>query len=349
MADELGKLCVKISLTYREKPGIQVVEGDIADGREIEGKCLIGKVWMDKSVNKKAFKSVFSNLWQTAGVVKFKELKDNIWLFEFADENDKRRVMEGRSWSFDKQIVVLNEFDGSTKPSQMEFMHSTFWIQAHDMPLLCMNKSVGTKIGELLRQLKDVDVAGDSTGWGSCLRLRVTLDLRKPLDHGRALNIAGKTSWVEFKYEKLPLFCFRCGCILHSPKGCPVPFSSQLNATENPKQWGTWLRATDPRRHSTKGGDSYKGAATRMPTEEEGEAEVGDQTAGRLPIIVTLGFSENPTNGANDITPARSEEYGNMESDKEEREDKRKESRSFYLGGNEDTALKEKREAIIVG
>jgi hypothetical protein len=49
--------------------------------------------------------------------VKFKELKDNIWLFEFSDDGDKRRVLDGRSWSFDRQILVLNEFDGSTPPS----------------------------------------------------------------------------------------------------------------------------------------------------------------------------------------------------------------------------------------
>jgi hypothetical protein len=201
---------------------------------------------LEKNVNKEAFKSVFSTIWRTASRVKFKELGNNIWLFEFADKNDKRRVMEGRLWSFDKQIVVLDEFGESTKLSQMEFTCSPFWIQVHDMLLLCMNKSVGTKIGESLGQLEDVDIAGDGTRWGSCLRLRVTLDLIKPLDHGRALSLAGKTSWVEFKYEKLPLFCFRCGRIVHGPKGCPVSPSSQLNAMEAPRQWGTWLRGVDP-------------------------------------------------------------------------------------------------------
>jgi hypothetical protein len=59
MADELGDLYGKISLTDGEKTGIQVDEGDIADGREVGGKCLIGKVWTEKNVNKEAFKSVF--------------------------------------------------------------------------------------------------------------------------------------------------------------------------------------------------------------------------------------------------------------------------------------------------
>ena len=161
---------------------------------------------MDKNVNKKVFKLVLSTIWRIVGRVKFKELKDNIWLFEFFDEADKMRGMEGRSWSFDRQILVLNEFDGSIPPSQIDFNHSSFWIYVHDLPLLCMNKNVGTKIGNLFGILKDVDVVGDGMGWGSCLRLRVILDLTQPLDNGRAHSLPGKSSWVEFKYKKLPLF-----------------------------------------------------------------------------------------------------------------------------------------------
>jgi hypothetical protein len=73
--------------------------------------------------------------------VNFKDLRDNIWLFEFSDQEDKMRVLNGRPWSFDRQILVLNEFDGSTLPSQLEFNYSPFWIQVHDMPLICMNKA----------------------------------------------------------------------------------------------------------------------------------------------------------------------------------------------------------------
>jgi hypothetical protein len=111
----------------------------------------------------------------------FKELQDNLWLFEFAKEDDKDRVMSGRPWSFDHNILVLNEFDGQC-PSQMAFMHSPVWIQVHDMPLLCMTTGVGTKIGASLGELEDVDVAGNGVGWGRCLRLRVSINLSKPLE-----------------------------------------------------------------------------------------------------------------------------------------------------------------------
>jgi hypothetical protein len=79
------------------------------------------------------------------------------------------------------------------------------------MPLLCMSRAMGTKIGRTLGDLEDVDVAGDGASWGKSLRLRVAIDLTQPLERGRELILGGKSVWVSFKYEQLPLFCFNCG------------------------------------------------------------------------------------------------------------------------------------------
>ena len=67
---------------------------------------------------------------------------------------------------------------------------------------------MGIKIEESLRVVEDVDVAGDGIGWGRCLHIRVTIDLFKPLKHGRALDIEKKSVWINFKYENLQLSVF---------------------------------------------------------------------------------------------------------------------------------------------
>lgn len=118
-------------------------------------------------------------------------------------------MTEERPWSFDWQILVLNEFDGRIPVTQVEFTHSSFWVQVHDMPLICMNKMVGAHIGESLGDLEEVDVAGDGVGWGRCLGICVRIDITKPLERGRVLKVGGKLNWVTFKYEKLPMFCFQ--------------------------------------------------------------------------------------------------------------------------------------------
>jgi hypothetical protein len=169
MEGELEKLCSRTSLTEKEKIGLSIVGSDVEDAKVQDARCLVGRICTEKGINKEAFKSVLSRLWHTISRVVFKEVQKKLWLFEFADEVDKRRVLAGRPWSFNNQILMLNEFQGGVSSSQMEFRYSPFWIQVYGMPLLCMTKGVGTKIGQSLRELEDVDVVEERVGWGRSL------------------------------------------------------------------------------------------------------------------------------------------------------------------------------------
>jgi hypothetical protein len=44
-------------------------------------------------------------------------------------------------------------------------------------------------------------------------------------------------SWFDIKYEKVPLFCFSCGMLIHQEDRCK-------NENSEDKQWGEWLRAS---------------------------------------------------------------------------------------------------------
>ncbi|XP_059429026.1 uncharacterized protein LOC132162821 [Corylus avellana] len=248
---------------------------------------------MGKKVNKDAFKTVLSRIWRTLGGVIFKELDDNIWLFEFEDVDGLRRVLEGRPWSFDRHILVLNEFNGSTPPSQMAFTHSPFWVQIHDMPLLCMTKGVGTRIGESMGQLEHTDLAGDGVGWGRCLRIRVVIDLSKPLERGRALMLEGKSHWVTCRYEKLPMACFDCGRVIHGEKGCPIPQNTKTNTKAEGREWGLWLRADDGQRKRVGGDDS--GAGGEKSSKYGDMGDVSAELHSRNKYMGSSKFSGNPS------------------------------------------------------
>jgi len=85
---------------------------------------LIG--WLDEArkINKDAFKTLLTRIWRIKGRVFFKEIHDNLWLFEYSEDEDLRCVLEGRPWSYDRTLLVVNEFDGRTPPSQMVFSHT---------------------------------------------------------------------------------------------------------------------------------------------------------------------------------------------------------------------------------
>jgi hypothetical protein len=72
--------------------------------------------------------------------------------------------MAGRPWSYDRTLLILNEFDGRLAPSQMDFLCSAIWIQIYNMSLGCMNRAVGTQIGQTMGAVEDVAVAKDDVG-----------------------------------------------------------------------------------------------------------------------------------------------------------------------------------------
>jgi hypothetical protein len=82
--------------------------------------------------------------------------------------------------------------------------------------------------------------------WREYLRVKIQMDITKPLPRGRKLNIEGKIVWVTFKYERLPKFCFHCGVLNHGKTGCAK--KSELRHLKANPQYGPWLRAASPTR-----------------------------------------------------------------------------------------------------
>jgi hypothetical protein len=172
----------------------------------------------------------------------------------------------------------------STPPAQMDFSKSPCWIQVRDIPLICMNKEVGYKIGESIGKVEEVDVSGEGTGRGSSLRIKVHIDITMPLDRGRALWLNGKMVWVNFRYEKLPHFCFNCGRIFHNKEQCGDNKSPRQRGKEAPKLWGTRLRAEEAR--TTQGrmwlGRGRMGSPFRPEVIDQRGGDSGDDDASDL-------------------------------------------------------------------
>jgi hypothetical protein len=69
-------------------------------------------------------------------------------------------------------------------------------------------------------------------GWGRCLRIRVVINLREPLERGQALVLNGTTHWVTFKYEKLYMFS-----ILNARGFCMVQKVAPLSQITKGIRW----------------------------------------------------------------------------------------------------------------
>ena len=84
---------------------------------------------------------------------------------------------------------------------------------------------------------------------GTCLRVRVHLDVNKRLVRGKKITVeGGEGKWVNFKYERLPNFCYRCGLLNHTFKDCPENGEERSRTEDEELQYGAWLRGDIIRR-----------------------------------------------------------------------------------------------------
>ncbi|XVE52439.1 hypothetical protein DITRI_Ditri02bG0122400 [Diplodiscus trichospermus] len=57
--------------------------------------------------------------------------------------------------------------------------------------------------------------------WGKYLRVRVLINITKPLKRGQRVVVeGGKKIRTTFKYERLPDFCYVCGMPDHQEQEC---------------------------------------------------------------------------------------------------------------------------------
>lgn len=76
-----------------------------------------------------------------------------------------------------------------------------------------MIKEVGEIVGNYLGECIYVDAEEDGRCLGTCIRIRVKVDIAKPLRRVVKLTLDPQSPpvGVLIRYEKLPEYCYNCG------------------------------------------------------------------------------------------------------------------------------------------
>ena len=115
----------------------------------------------------------------------------------------------------------MKHFNGDVSPSNVTFQRSHFWIRVFNIPIRSMNRIVGNCIANEICIPLLVDAPKSDLAWGPFLRIWVDIDITKPLMRGKMIHIEDlEEGCVYFKYERLPIFCYRCGIFGHQDQEC---------------------------------------------------------------------------------------------------------------------------------
>uniref|UniRef100_A0A2C9W061 DUF4283 domain-containing protein n=1 Tax=Manihot esculenta TaxID=3983 RepID=A0A2C9W061_MANES len=171
---------------------------------------LVDQLLTDRSINFGALHNTLSVVWRPGRGVNIKKIGDRLYLFRFFHAVDVNWVLEARLYSFNNHLLLLHHVQPEENPSTVPLYFSPFWVQIH-----------GDFIGSYLLY----DSVKNSGGWQTFMRVRVMIDVRKPLHRSKQVLInTNERFTMNFKYERLPIFCFICDKLGHSEGFCEKLF-----------------------------------------------------------------------------------------------------------------------------
>lgn len=168
---------------------------------------------------------------------------DNKFIFQFNIVEDKRRILVRGPWHYDNLLIVIEEPKGVGDVEKMRFNKAIFWIQIHNILILCMNKETGLFLVQKVEIVKEIDMGVEGDCLGKFIRAIVEVDVSKPLERCFDVDTEGDKPFTVFiMYERLSEYCFDCGLIGHTNKECPT---EDPNRTYDPKRvakYADWLK-----------------------------------------------------------------------------------------------------------
>ncbi|KAJ1389174.1 Zinc knuckle CX2CX4HX4C [Sesbania bispinosa] len=191
-------------------------EEDIKEGLQECQNSIIGKLVMEKAVHANSLMNALNSIWNSPKGFKVVDLGDKCFQFFFDSGKDADRVIRGNPWIFRNSWLLLRKWDREVKPEDMSFTKAQIWLQIWGLPVHCRTKQMGRRLGVCMGTVMEADV----------------------------FEIQGSRKdgifWADFKFERVPQFCYKCGIIRHDEDGCNS--TTQENTDEMSR--GPWMRAT---------------------------------------------------------------------------------------------------------
>lgn len=145
--------------------------------------------------------------------------------------------MEGGPWQFRRDPVVIVEYDGFTPVFEYALDMYPIWARIKGLPDgLTRKKELAEKVAKKVGEPPFTVVVNEGKiNPSSHLRVRVFVNVQKPLVRFVPITLKERKRYP-VSYEKLPDFCYFCGCMGHVVEECG-------DGVHDPAvcEWGDWL------------------------------------------------------------------------------------------------------------
>ncbi|KAA3459484.1 reverse transcriptase [Gossypium australe] len=237
-----------LSLDEEEDAVLQIQAKQVEERRE-ETFRLVGCFLTASVINFSTMKNTMANLWNPVRGVNIRDLGEKRYLFQFYHRMDLERVLKGCPWTFNNHLLVLHVIQWGEDPLRIPLIKASFWIQIHDIPTGFYSENLAIQLGNFLGEFMEYDGSSLGKENRNYMRIRVKIDVRRPLKKRKQILCYGRLSYVKFRYERLSLFCFFCGRLGHNDLFCDAKMLLGMEVAE--MGWDLSLRAQSRRAVTT--------------------------------------------------------------------------------------------------
>ncbi|KAL8555033.1 hypothetical protein ACS0TY_003003 [Phlomoides rotata] len=117
---------------------------------------------------------------------------------------------------------MLKELESGEQRSTLVFGKTSFWLRIYELHMAARIQNIIALIAIKIGDLVEVDQMS-LEGFSRSLHVKINIDLQRPLKKGLHIEMhESHKLWIEFKYERLPSFCYVCGTLGHLRKECDL-------------------------------------------------------------------------------------------------------------------------------
>ncbi|KAF4380025.1 hypothetical protein F8388_018149 [Cannabis sativa] len=182
--------------------------------------CLYGKIISSRTFPAKDVKIACSSLWNTRVCVETTDgvlAGANIFQFIFDTGAVCKRILEQGPWCVKGDMLALLSWSSGFGACALSFNSIRFWIQIHLLPHDYYSRTNANMLGALAGKVVTIELEESKpVTWNKWIRVLVEVDVNRPLCCDCFFkSINGDNKCIQLKYEKLEVFCFKCGLLGH--------------------------------------------------------------------------------------------------------------------------------------
>ncbi|KAJ0967939.1 hypothetical protein J5N97_024856 [Dioscorea zingiberensis] len=180
-----------------------------------------------------------SRQWADLGECTMADMPNGFYMIRCSYEQMLEEVLIEGPWSVNGMSIHLIKWRPNFQLAFEELSTATIWILLHNLPSEYWDMEALEIVASNFGTMKKADQTTLITNRGKFARVCIELDLSQPLKRGGWVRSTRGDKFVTVEYEKLPIFCFKCGIIGHYLQACTTELNAHCQGTREAKQQDT--------------------------------------------------------------------------------------------------------------